>query len=32
MNLTVKDAATLWDLLHLEDRVYVWGTKPGTAD
>ncbi len=32
VNLTVKDAATLWDLLHLKDRVYVWGTKPGTAD
>ncbi|MFE6779112.1 L,D-transpeptidase [Streptomyces sp. NPDC057702] len=32
VNLTVENAATLWDLLHLKDRLYVWGTKPGTAD
>lgn len=32
VNLTVDDAATLWDLLDLGDKVFVWGTKPGTAD
>ncbi|WNI21883.1 L,D-transpeptidase [Streptomyces sp. ITFR-16] len=32
VNLTVDDAAKLWDLLALEDPVYVWGVKPGTAD
>ncbi|WP_018570633.1 L,D-transpeptidase family protein [Streptomyces sp. PsTaAH-124] len=31
VNLTVSDAAALWDLLALHDAVYVWGTKPGTA-
>ncbi|MFJ1886131.1 L,D-transpeptidase [Streptomyces sp. NPDC088137] len=31
VNLKVDDAAALWDLLHIDDRVYVWGTKPGTA-
>ncbi|MGW2114563.1 L,D-transpeptidase [Streptomyces zhihengii] len=32
VNLAVDDAATLWDLLDVEDSVYVWGVKPGTAD
>ncbi|WP_236242172.1 L,D-transpeptidase [Streptomyces sp. CC228A] len=32
VNLAMDDAAALWDLLSLEDLVYVWGTKPGTAD
>ncbi|MEV0743980.1 L,D-transpeptidase [Streptomyces sp. NBC_00184] len=31
VNLTVDDAAALWDLLAVDDRVYVWGVKPGTA-
>ncbi|ARP71581.1 murein L,D-transpeptidase [Streptomyces pluripotens] len=31
VNLTVPDAAALWDLLDIDDAVYVWGTKPGTA-
>jgi hypothetical protein len=31
VNLTVKDAKTLWDLLKKGDKVYVWGTKPGTG-
>ncbi|MGW2475195.1 L,D-transpeptidase [Streptomyces sp. NPDC001665] len=31
VNLTVDDAAKLWDLLALDDVVYVWGVKPGTA-
>ena len=31
VNLTVGDAAALWDLLGIGDHVYVWGTKPGTA-
>ncbi|THA63213.1 L,D-transpeptidase [Streptomyces sp. A0958] len=32
VNLTVDDAAKLWDLLALDDVVYVWGVKPGTGD
>ncbi|MZD09579.1 L,D-transpeptidase family protein [Streptomyces sp. SID5785] len=32
VNLTVKDAKTLWNLLAKGDKVYVWGTKPGTRD
>jgi hypothetical protein len=32
VNLTVRDAARLWDLLDEGDTVYVWGTKPGTED
>ncbi|MEV6328489.1 L,D-transpeptidase family protein [Streptomyces sp. NPDC051909] len=32
VNLSMKDAEALWKLLKVEDRVYVWGTKPGTAD
>ncbi|MFF2009306.1 L,D-transpeptidase family protein [Streptomyces sp. NPDC058195] len=31
VNLTVGDAASLWDLLGLDDAVYVWGVKPGTG-
>ncbi|MFB6813329.1 L,D-transpeptidase family protein [Streptomyces sp. NPDC056347] len=31
VNLTVEDAASLWDLLKLDDAVYVWGVKPGTG-
>ncbi|MFI5619116.1 L,D-transpeptidase family protein [Streptomyces sp. NPDC051567] len=30
VNLSVPDAARLWDLLAEGDAVYVWGTKPGT--
>ncbi|WP_370412873.1 L,D-transpeptidase [Streptomyces fradiae] len=32
VNLSMKDAEALWKLLKVDDRVYVWGTKPGTAD
>ncbi|MFJ4010439.1 L,D-transpeptidase family protein [Streptomyces sp. NPDC090026] len=32
VNLTVDDAASLWMLLDVDDSIYVWGTKPGTAD
>ncbi|GGZ58730.1 L,D-transpeptidase family protein [Streptomyces subrutilus] len=32
VNLSVPDAARLWDLLDEGDAVYVWGTKPGTED
>ncbi|MFG2995803.1 L,D-transpeptidase family protein [Streptomyces sp. NPDC048340] len=32
VNLSVPDAARLWDLLGEGDAVYVWGTKPGTED
>ncbi|MFF9351618.1 L,D-transpeptidase [Streptomyces sp. NPDC014734] len=31
VNLTVRDAETLWNLLRIDDAVYVWGTKPGTG-
>ncbi|MFG2454532.1 L,D-transpeptidase family protein [Streptomyces sp. NPDC048512] len=31
VNLTVADAAVLWDLLDIDDAVYVWGVKPGTG-
>ncbi|MFD7677682.1 L,D-transpeptidase [Streptomyces sp. NPDC060187] len=31
VNLTVADAAALWDLLDIDDSVYVWGVKPGTG-
>lgn len=31
INLTLKDAKALWNLLRVGDQVYVWGTKPGTA-
>ncbi|MET8507309.1 L,D-transpeptidase [Streptomyces sp. NPDC004787] len=30
VNLAMKDAAALWKLLKVDDRVYVWGAKPGT--
>ncbi|MFJ5550618.1 L,D-transpeptidase family protein [Streptomyces sp. NPDC093225] len=32
VNLALDDAKALWDLLDLEDQVYVWGAKPGTDD
>ncbi|MER7763305.1 L,D-transpeptidase family protein [Streptomyces sp. NPDC097619] len=32
VNLTVPDAARLWDLLTEGGAVYVWGVKPGTDD
>ncbi|WP_424211684.1 L,D-transpeptidase family protein [Streptomyces sp. BI20] len=32
VNLTVPDAARLWDLLVEGDVVHIWGTKPGTED
>lgn len=32
VNLSMKDAEALWKLLKVDDRVYVWGTKPGTED
>ncbi|MFB7914712.1 L,D-transpeptidase [Streptomyces sp. NPDC056061] len=31
VNLTVRDAEALWNLLRIDDAVYVWGTKPGTG-
>ncbi|MGE6735745.1 L,D-transpeptidase family protein [Streptomyces sp. NPDC059900] len=31
VNLTVPDAKRLYALLQKGDRVYVWGTKPGTG-
>ncbi|MET7745122.1 L,D-transpeptidase [Streptomyces sp. NPDC005385] len=31
VNLAVSDAAALWDLLDIDDSVYVWGVKPGTG-
>ncbi|GLF97331.1 L,D-transpeptidase [Streptomyces yaizuensis] len=30
VNLTLEDARALWDLLDIDDQVYIWGTKPGT--
>ncbi|WP_394431288.1 L,D-transpeptidase [Streptomyces sp. SGAir0957] len=30
VNLTVPDAKRLWNLLAKGDKVYVWGSKPGT--
>ncbi|MFI8103637.1 L,D-transpeptidase family protein [Streptomyces sp. NPDC086023] len=32
VNLFLSDAKALWNLLGIGDRIYVWGTKPGTAD
>ncbi|MCB5166588.1 L,D-transpeptidase family protein [Streptomyces bambusae] len=32
VNLTVPDAARLWNLLTEGDAVYVWGTRTGTED
>ncbi|MFG2501048.1 L,D-transpeptidase family protein [Streptomyces sp. NPDC048441] len=31
INLALRDAKALWDLLRVGDQVYVWGTKAGTA-
>ncbi|MFJ6568187.1 L,D-transpeptidase family protein [Streptomyces sp. NPDC091292] len=31
VNLRLADAKTLWNLLAIDDAVYVWGTKPGTG-
>ncbi|WP_409235124.1 L,D-transpeptidase [Streptomyces sp. PA5.6] len=31
VNLAVDDARRLYDLLQMGDRVYLWGTKPGTG-
>ncbi|MEU5160521.1 L,D-transpeptidase family protein [Streptomyces sp. NPDC020875] len=31
VNLRLADAAGLWDLLAVDDSLYIWGTKPGTA-
>ncbi|WP_329027568.1 L,D-transpeptidase [Streptomyces sp. NBC_00690] len=30
VNLRLSDAEKLWDLLDVDDQLYVWGTKPGT--
>jgi lipoprotein-anchoring transpeptidase ErfK/SrfK len=30
VNLSYSDAQSLWSVLKLKDRVYVWGRKPGT--
>jgi lipoprotein-anchoring transpeptidase ErfK/SrfK len=30
VNLAYGDAQSLWSVLKLKDRVYVWGHKPGT--
>ncbi|WP_406286357.1 L,D-transpeptidase family protein [Streptomyces sp. NBC_00209] len=30
VNMRIKDAKALWDLLHVDDQVYIWGKKPGT--
>ncbi|MER5433963.1 L,D-transpeptidase family protein [Streptomyces sp. NPDC002588] len=30
VNLTVRDARKLWDVLKKGDRVYVWGRRPGS--
>ncbi|MQS38975.1 L,D-transpeptidase family protein [Streptomyces katsurahamanus] len=30
VNLRLSDAEKLWDLLALEDQIYIWGVKPGT--
>jgi hypothetical protein len=32
VNLRLGDAEVLWELLDVDDAVYVWGVKPGTAD
>ncbi|MFJ7418593.1 L,D-transpeptidase family protein [Streptomyces uncialis] len=32
VNLRLSDARDLWDLLDVDDAIFVWGTKPGTAD
>lgn len=30
VNLRLDDAERLWNLLDLDDQLYIWGTKPGT--
>ncbi|MEO3978740.1 L,D-transpeptidase [Streptomyces sp. CAU 1734] len=30
VNLRLADAAELWDLLDIDDQLYIWGVKPGT--
>ncbi|MEV7417940.1 L,D-transpeptidase family protein [Streptomyces sp. NPDC089919] len=30
VNLALPDAKALWNLLRVEDQVYIWGAKPGT--
>ncbi|MGW1280278.1 L,D-transpeptidase [Streptomyces tsukubensis] len=30
VNLKLADAAELWDLLDIDDAIYIWGVKPGT--
>ncbi|MGW5676110.1 L,D-transpeptidase [Streptomyces sp. NPDC003860] len=32
INLRLTDAKALWDLLDIDDALYIWGAKPGTAD
>lgn len=32
VNLALPDAERLWNLLDVDDLVYIWGTKPGTID
>ncbi len=32
VNLRLGDAAQLWELLDIDDALYIWGVKPGTAD
>lgn len=30
VNLRLRDAKVLWKRVHIDDKVYVWGRKPGT--
>ncbi|ANW21895.1 hypothetical protein BB341_11355 [Streptomyces clavuligerus] len=30
VNLRLSDASELWDLLDIDDQLFIWGTKPGT--
>lgn len=30
VNLRLSDAKVLWDLLGIDDQLYIWGAKPGT--
>ncbi|MER6912366.1 L,D-transpeptidase [Streptomyces sp. NPDC000594] len=30
VNLRLTDAEELWDLLDIDDQIYIWGVKPGT--
>ncbi|MER5629717.1 L,D-transpeptidase [Streptomyces nitrosporeus] len=32
VNLSLDNAEKLWNLLDVDDLVYIWGAKPGTAD